>query len=114
MELLPSELRRKLPPIRKIHNPADDDQCMIYAKLFTPHTGVTFYVAEGEHRSVDYVVWGLIVAPQFKLPVGFQMALGRLQTKDWLGKEPCQLDARFQAARWAEVERTVPNLRAPL
>ena len=114
MELLPGELRRQLPPIRKIHNPADEGQFMIYAKLFTPHTGVTFYVAEGEHRNADYVVWGLIVTPQFKFPMRFQMALGRLQTKDWLGKEPCQRDDSFRPARWAEVERTLPNLRAPL
>jgi hypothetical protein len=114
MELLPGELRRRLPPIRKIHTPADEGQCMIYAKLFTPNTGVTFYVAEGEHRNADYVVWGLIIAPEFKFPLRFQMTIGRLQTEDWLGKEPCQRDDRFQAAKWAEVERTVPNLRAPL
>jgi hypothetical protein len=82
--------------------------------LFTPHTGVSFYVAEGEHRNADYLVWGLIVAPQFKFPLRFQMTLGRLQTTDWLGKEPCQRDTGFQAARWGDVERTIPNLRVPL
>jgi len=41
MELLPSELRRQLPPIRKIHNPAAEGLAMVYAKLLTHDTGVT-------------------------------------------------------------------------
>jgi hypothetical protein len=45
--------------------PADDDR-MIYAKLFTRFTGVTFYVAEGEQRDSEYLFWGMLIAPQFK------------------------------------------------
>ena len=114
MELLPEELRRKLPPVRKIHNPAQDEQCMIYAKFFTPTSGVTFYVAEGEARNSDYLLWGLLIAPQHKFPLRFQMSVGRLQTKDWLGQEPCQRDLSFQTACWETVERTIPQLRRPL
>ena len=55
MELLPDDLRRQLPPIRKIHNPAAEGQCMIYARLFTQRSGVSFYVAEGEQRNTDYL-----------------------------------------------------------
>jgi hypothetical protein len=91
---------KQLPPIRKIHNPAAEDHCIIYAKFFAPKSGVTFYVAEGESRKSDYLFWGLLIAPQFKFPLRFQITLGRLRTTDWLGQEPCQQDEHFQPARW--------------
>ena len=96
MELLTDELRRQLPLIRKTHNPADEDRRMIYAKFFTPHSGVAFYVAEGEQRDSDCLLWGLLIAPQFKFPSRFQITLDRLQTTDWLGQEPCQRDENFK------------------
>jgi hypothetical protein len=114
MELLTDELRRQLPSIRKLHNPADEDRCMIYARFFTLRTGVAFYVAEGEARQSDYLFWGLVTAPQFKFPSRFQITLGQLQTNDWLGQEPCQRDEHFQPALWGAIERTIPNLRRPL
>ena len=114
MELLPNRLQSQLPPIRKIHNPAEDEYCMIYAKLFTPTSGLTFYVAEGEQQRPDFVLWGLLIAPQFKFPLRFQTTVGRLQTRDWLGQEPCQRDGDFQPTRWGDVERTISNLRTPL
>src|SRR4051812_454348 len=61
MELLTDELRLQLPPIRKIHNPAGEDQCMIYAKFLTGSSKVVFYVAEGEVRNSDYLFWGLLI-----------------------------------------------------
>jgi len=75
MELLTDELRRQLPLIRKMHNPADENRRMIYAKFFTPHSGVAFFVAEGEQRNSDYLLWGLLIAPQFKFPSRFQITL---------------------------------------
>ena len=114
MELLIDELRQQLPPIRKIHNPADDGLCMIYARFLTSSFDVTFYVAEGELRNSDYVFWGLLIAPQFKFPSKFQITLGRLQTKDWLGQEPCRRDENFQPARWEAVQRTIANLKRPV
>ena len=111
MELLPDELRRQLPPIHGIHS--DEGQCIIYAKLFT-YSGVAFYVAEGEQQGADYLLWGLLVAPQFKFPSRFQIPLSRLESSNWLGKEPCKRDEHFKPARWKAVERTIPNLRRRL
>jgi len=111
MELLPDDLRRQLPPIRGIH--PDDGQCMIYAKLFT-YSGAAFYVAEGEQRDEDYLLWGMLIAPQFKFPSRFQILLSRLEGSNWLGKEPCKRDEDFKPARWKAVERTIPNLHQPL
>lgn len=114
MELFDDELRRQLPLIHKQHNIAHEHMCMIYARLFAPRSGVSFYVAEGEQRGVDYVLWGFVVAPQFKFPSRFQISLSRLQTEDWLGQEPCWRDEDFKPAVWGTVERTIPNLRRPL
>ena len=83
MELLPDELRRQLPLIHKERNLADEDLCMIYARFFTPHSGVNFYVAEGEQRKADHVLWGFLVIPKFMFPSRFEITLWRLKTKDW-------------------------------
>jgi len=80
MELLTDELRRQLPQIRKIHNPAQEDQWMIYAKFSTR----TFYVAEGEQRGADYLLRGMLIAPQLKFASRFQISLSRLEGADWL------------------------------
>ena len=109
MELLTDELRRQLHSIRKSHD-SMDAQYMIYAKFFTPTSGVTFYVAEGEQQQSDYLFWGLLIAPQFKFPVRLQITLSRLQGTDWLGAEPCQRDRGFQAAHWGAIKRTIRNL----
>ena len=67
MELLSDELRQQLPPIRRFHGAFDQDH-MIHAKFLTPHSGVTFYVAEGEQRAGDYVFWGPLIAPRVLIP----------------------------------------------
>ena len=111
MEFLDDELRRQLPQIRKIHS--NEWEYMIYAKLYTRFTGVAFYVAEGEQRGVDYMLWGMLVAPQFKFPSRFQISVGRLLTPDWLGKEPCRRDEDFKPAYWGTIERTILMLKRP-
>jgi len=113
MELLTDELRQQLPRIRKFHSPTDQDQYMIHAKFFASHSGVSFYVAEGEQRKSDYLFWGLLVAPRFKFPFRFQITLGRLQSNDWLGQEPCQRDEYFQPTIWRRIEPTIPNFYPP-
>ena len=113
MELLPDELRRQLPLIHKEWNLADEDLCMIYARFFTPHSGVSFYVAEGEQRQADHVLWGFLVTPQFKFPSRFEIILWRFKTGDWIGGEPCERDENFKPARWGAIKLTLPNLRQP-
>ena len=114
MELLDEELRRMLPRIRKFHNSADDERRMVFAKFFARRTDVSFYVAEGEQRHADYVLWGLLIAPQYKFPLRFEITLDQLRTKEWLGEEPCERDYGFQPATWGAVERTIPHMRRPL
>jgi hypothetical protein len=113
MELLTDELRRQLPPIRQIHYATDEDQRMIYGRFFTRRSGVSFYVAEGEPRQPDYLLWGFLLTPQYKFPLRFQITVARLQTKDWVGMECCERDENFQPARWGEIQRTIANVRQP-
>ena len=113
MALLSDELRQQLPRIRSFHGPADENQYMIYAKFFTPHSGVTFYVAEGEQRQADYVFWGLLIAPRFTFPSRFEITLSRLQSNDWLGQEPCQRDEGFHPIIWGKIDRNIANLHPP-
>ena len=87
---------------------------MIYARLFTEHTGVSFYVAEGEHQDSEYLVWGLLIAPQFKFPLRFQIAISQLIRRDWLGLEPCRRDEGFKPACGGVIERSLAILRRPL
>jgi hypothetical protein len=109
MELLNDELRRQLPPIHKDHS--HEWHYMIYAKLYTRRSGVSFYVAEGEQHGQDFLLWGMLVAPQFKFPSKFQITVARLRTSDWLGKEPCWRDEDFKPCRWAAIEKTIPMLK---
>src|ERR1044072_4017043 len=104
MELLPDELRQELPLIRKVHDSGNESQCIIYARLFTPHTGVNFYLAEGEQGQSDYLLWGLLISPQFKIFLPFQIGLSQLRSSDWLGLEPCRRDEGFKPACWGVIE----------
>ena len=114
MVLLTDELRQQLPLIRTIHTVADEGRRMIYARFFTQNTGVSFYVAEGEQRNADYLLWGLLIAPRYKFPLRFQITVSRLTRHDWVGMEPCRRDEQFEPACWDAVERTIPSLRQPL
>ena len=112
MELLSDDLRQQLPAIRTFRSANDQDQCMIHAKFLTPHSGVTFYVAEGEQRAADYLFWGLLTAPRFRFPARFEITLRRLQSNDWLGQEPCERDEDFQPAVWRKIEPNIPSLHS--
>jgi len=114
MELLDEELRRTLPWIRKFHNSADDEQRMVFAKFFARRTDASFYVAKGEQRHTDYVLSSLLITPQYKFPLRFQITLGQLRTEEWLGEERRERDYGFQPATWGAVERTIPPMRRPL
>ena len=107
VELLTEELRRQLPPIRKNRYLADEESCMIHARFFTANSGVVLYVAEGEQRELDYLFWGLLIIPQFKFPLRFQLMRSQLESADWLGQEACRRDESFQPAIWRIIKPTI-------
>ena len=60
MELLPRELRSRLPP--RYAQEADDEP-IIYAHYFLPETGSSWYVCEGQPEGEDYLFFGFVSFP---------------------------------------------------
>lgn len=58
MELLPKDLKERLPPLRS--QEADPDP-VVHAKFFLPKTNLAWYVIEGEEQKGDFVFYGLSV-----------------------------------------------------
>jgi len=56
MELLPKDLKERLPPLRS--QEADPDP-VVYAKFFLPETNLAWYVIEGQEQKGDFVFYGL-------------------------------------------------------
>ena len=58
MELLPRELRERIPPLYSQEKAAEP---VVYAKFFLPGTGWTWYVTEGSQQEDDYLFFGFVV-----------------------------------------------------
>ena len=57
MILITKEIRARLPKLYEQENEAD---AMVHFKLFTPWTGWTWYITEGEQRGDDFLMFGLV------------------------------------------------------
>lgn len=58
MELLPSELRAKLPPLysqEKVEDP------VVHVKFFTPDSNWTWYATEGSPEDDDFIFFGYVI-----------------------------------------------------
>ena len=60
MELLPDELRSRLPPC---HAQEADDDPVVYAHFYLPETLMSWYVCEGQAEGDDYLLFGFVTAP---------------------------------------------------
>jgi hypothetical protein len=60
MELLPDELRSRLPPR---YSQEADDEPIVYAHYFLPETASSWYVCEGEPEGEDYLFFGFVAFP---------------------------------------------------
>lgn len=58
MELLPAELRARLPPLYSQQSIADP---VIYARFFTRISDFTWYIAEGSPRHGDFLFFGYLI-----------------------------------------------------
>lgn len=58
MELLPTELRSKLPPLYSQENVKDP---VVHIKFFTPDSNWTWYATEGSQEDDDFVFFGYVV-----------------------------------------------------
>ncbi len=60
MELLPAELRSRLPPR---YSQEADDEPFTYARYFLPETEQSWYVCEGQAEGEDYLFFGFVTFP---------------------------------------------------
>jgi hypothetical protein len=58
MKLLTDELRARLPPL---YSQEAEAEPVVYAKLFLPGTGWTWYVTEGSEQEGDFLFFGFVV-----------------------------------------------------
>jgi DUF2958 family protein len=58
MELLPDELRMRLPPLYSQENATDP---IVHVKYFTPDSSWTWYATEGSAEGDDFVFFGYVV-----------------------------------------------------
>ena len=64
MELLPDELKARLPPLR---SQEAADEPVVYARFYLPGTGRNWYPIEGEPEDEDYLFFGFVagIADEF-------------------------------------------------
>jgi len=60
MELLPDELRSRLPPL---HAQEAEGEPMVYTHYFLPETASSWYVCEGQPEGEDYLFFGFVACP---------------------------------------------------
>ena len=60
MELLPEELRGRLPPI---HSQDDEMLPMVYARFSLVGTPLVWYAIEGQPEGEDYLFFGFVLGP---------------------------------------------------
>jgi hypothetical protein len=61
MELLTDELRAQLPTLYAQEKEKDP---MVYIKLFTPWTGWTWYITEGQQEGDDYIFFAYVIGQE--------------------------------------------------
>jgi hypothetical protein len=64
MELLPHELRERIP---RLYATERDDDPMVWVKFFTPDADWTWYVIEGSSQDDDYLMFGWVVGLEKEL-----------------------------------------------
>src|ERR1700691_2202767 len=60
MELLPIDLRSRLPPL---HAQEAEGEPMVYARYFLPETASSWYVCEGQPEGEEYLFFGFVTFP---------------------------------------------------
>ncbi|MGD1061730.1 MAG: DUF2958 domain-containing protein [Terracidiphilus sp.] len=97
MELLPDELRTRLPPL--LSQEAADEP-VVYARYFLPNTRWNWYVIEGEPEADDFLFFGFVtgLADEFG-----QFRLSELQTVRGPSEEAVERDPNFTEGKLTDV-----------
>ncbi len=99
MELLPKEVREKLPPL---YAQEKSGEHIVYVKFFTPDSSWTWYATEGQAEDDDFLFFGLVI--------GFEREWGYFTLKELESARgpfglPIERDLHFQPAPISEVLR---------
>jgi hypothetical protein len=96
MELLPDELRNRLPPI---HSQDDEMLPMVYARFFLCGTSLVWHPIEGQPEGDDYLFFGFVLGPNaFR---NFQ--LSELEAARNSTGQPVERDTKFIPGRLTDV-----------
>ena len=64
MELLPDEIKSKLPPL---YSQEHVDDPIVHVKFFTPDGDWTWYATEGSQEEDDFIFFGLVIGHETEL-----------------------------------------------
>jgi hypothetical protein len=96
MELLPDELKSRLPPI---HSQDDEMLPMVYARFSLSGTPLVWYPIEGQSEGEDYLFFGFVLGPN-----AFQtFRLSELKIMRGPEGQTVQRDERFIPGRLTDV-----------
>jgi hypothetical protein len=97
MELLPNELRQRLPPLYSQEGVEDKT---IHCKYFTPDSSWTWYVIEGSPEGDDFIFFGYVIG--FEKEWG-NFALSELSAARGPLGLPIERDLYFKPAPFSQV-----------
>ena len=96
MELLPSELKGRLPPI---HSQDDEMLPVVYARYSLSGTPLVWYAIEGQPEGDDYLFFGFVLGPNdFR-----QFRLSELEAARSPTGQRVERDERFIPGRFTDV-----------
>jgi hypothetical protein len=99
MMLLTEAIRRQLP---ELYGQAGSSDPVLYAKFFTPGSGLTWFIAEGEpegnYHGADFIFYGYVIG----VPTWCRFKLSELQP---LGASPLTVerDLEFETTRFSRL-----------
>jgi hypothetical protein len=100
MRLLTDELRAQLPALYGQQNKSDPT---VYAKFFTPDSGWTWYVTEGQEREDgDFICFGYVIGLEKEWG---HFSLSDLQSVRGKLGLPVERDLYFEPGSWSEVKK---------
>jgi hypothetical protein len=96
MELLPNELKCRLPPI---HSQDDEMLPMVYARFSLSGTPLVWYAIEGQPEGDDYLFFGFVLGPNdFR-----NFRLSELEGARGPSGQAVERDLRFIPGRFTDV-----------
>src|SRR2546429_591910 len=97
MELLPEELRSRLPPLYSQEKAKDP---IVHIKFFTPDSDWTWYATEGSPEGDDFIFFGYVIG--FEKEWGY-FALSELAAARGPLGLPIERDLYFEPAPFSQV-----------